>query len=44
MLSSNTTLSRRFAMVSLDCLVVVAAFIMAGPFLLMLAAPFVLNF
>ena len=39
-----TTISRRLVLASLDCLVVVAAVIMAGPFLLILAAPFALNF
>ena len=44
MSSHMTTISRRLVVALLDCLVVVAALIMAGPFLLMLAAPFLLNF
>lgn len=39
-----TTLSRKMAMVSLDVVVVLAAVIMAGPFLLMLATPFLLDY
>ena len=44
MVSNLAKVGRHLALMSLDCLVVAAALVLASPFLMILAAPLLLSF